>query len=158
VVGAHPTGKAHPDETERCASDTRVARNAVIVLDASVVVELLTNGPLADPLRRDLAGRSVPFLVPHLLDVEVASALRNLSSGQRIDSHRSDQLLAELAALPAERYAHTPLLGRIWELRHNFTAYDAAYIALAEATGSVLYTCDEKLRKGHRAQVALFTR
>jgi predicted nucleic acid-binding protein len=49
------------------------------------------------------------------------------------------------------------LLGRIWELRHNFTAYDATYIALAEATSSVFYTCDEKLRKGHRASVVLFT-
>jgi predicted nucleic acid-binding protein len=127
----------------------------MIVLDASVVVELLTNGPLADSLRRDLAGRSESFIAPHLLDVEVVSALRSLMAGQRIDSHRSAQLLTGLAALPAERYAHTPL-GRIWELRHNFTAYDAAYIALAEATNSVLYTCDAKLSKGHRAQVALF--
>jgi len=47
---------------------------------------------------------------------------------------------------------------RIWELRHNFTAYDAAYIALAEETNSVLYTSDEKLAKGHRARVELFTR
>jgi predicted nucleic acid-binding protein len=85
------------------------------------------------------------------------SALRNLVAGQRIDSHRSGQFLTALAALPAERYSHAPLIGRIWELRHNFTAYDAAYIALAEATGSVLYTCDEKLRKGHRARVVLFT-
>ena len=46
----------------------------MIVLDASVVVELLTNGPLADSLRRDLAGRNEPFIVPHLLDVEVVSA------------------------------------------------------------------------------------
>jgi predicted nucleic acid-binding protein len=89
--------------------------------------------------------------------VEVASALRKLVAGRRIDSHRSGELLTELAALPAERYSHIPLLGRIWEMRHNFTAYDAAYIALAEATNSVLYTCDEKLCKGHRARVALFT-
>ena len=128
----------------------------MIVLDASVVVELLTNGPLADSIGRDLAGRSEPFLVPHLLDVEAISALRKLAAGQRIDSHRSEQFLAGLAALPAERYAHTPLAGRIWELRHNFTAYDAVYIALAEATNSVLYTCDAKLRKGHRAQVVVF--
>jgi predicted nucleic acid-binding protein len=128
----------------------------MIVLDASVVVELLTNGPLADSLRRDLAGRSGPFIVPHLLDVEVVSALRGLSAGQRIDSYRSGQFLAGLAALRARRYAHTPLVGRIWELRHNFTAYDAVYIALAEATDSVLYTCDAKLCKGHRAPVALF--
>jgi predicted nucleic acid-binding protein len=128
----------------------------VIVLDASVVVELLTNGPLADSVRRDLAERSEVFIVPHLLDVEVVNALRGLVAGQRIDSHLSVQILAGLAALRAERYAHTPLVGRIWELRHNFTAYDAVYIALAEATDSVLYTCDAKLCKGHRARVALF--
>ncbi|MBV9611368.1 MAG: type II toxin-antitoxin system VapC family toxin [Acidobacteriaceae bacterium] len=128
----------------------------MIVLDASVVVELLTNGRLADPLRCDLAGRNDTFLVPHLLDVEVASALRRLAAGRRIDFHRSEQLLTGLETLPAERYAHTPLLGRIWELRHNFACYDAAYIALAEATNSILYTTDEKLTKGHCAQVILF--
>ena len=128
----------------------------MIVLDASVVVELLTNGPSADSLRRELAGRGGSFLVPHLLDVEVASALRNMTAGRRIDSHRGAQLLEELAMLPAERYSHAPLLARIWELRHNFTAYDAAYIALAEATNAVLYTTDEKLGKGHRARVVVF--
>ena len=129
----------------------------MIVLDASVVVELLTNGSLADSIRNELAGRDESCLVPHLIDVEVMSALRRLAAGRRIDSHRSAQFLAGLAALPAERYSHTPLIGRIWELRHNFTAYDAAYIALAEATDSVLYTCDEKLSTGHGAQVVLFT-
>ena len=128
----------------------------MIVLDASVVVELLTNGPLADSLGRELAARSKSFIVPHLLDVEVVSALRGLVAGRRIDSHRSEQVLAGLAALRAERYAHTPLVGRIWELRHNFTACDAVYIALAEATNSLLYTCDAKLCQGHRAQVVLF--
>lgn len=129
----------------------------MIVLDASVVVELLTNGAMADAIRKDLAGRDESFLVPHLIDIEVVSALRRLAGAQRIDGHRPAEFLAGLASLPAERYAHTPLMGRIWELRHNFTAYDAAYIALAEATGPVLYTCDEKLRSGHRARVVLFT-
>jgi len=129
----------------------------MIVLDASVVVELLTNGILADSIRNDLVGRDDSFIVPHLIDVEVMSALRKLVAGQRIDSHRVGQFLAELAALPAERYSHTPLIGRIWELRHNFTAYDATYVALAEATDSILYTCDVKLSGGHRARVALFT-
>jgi len=128
----------------------------MIVLDASLMVELLTNGPMADSLRRDLAGHDDLFLVPHLFDVEVASALRKLVAGRRIDAHRTDVMLMELADLPVERYSHVPLLGRIWELRHNFTAYDAAYIALAEATGSILYTCDSKLSKGHRARVNLF--
>jgi predicted nucleic acid-binding protein len=129
----------------------------MIVLDASVVVELLVNGALAGSIRNELAGRDDSFLVPHLLDVEVMSAIRRLASGRRIDAYHSRQLLAGLAALPAERYSHTPLIGRIWELRHNFTAYDAAYIALAEATDSVLFTCDERLRRGHRARVLLFT-
>jgi len=130
----------------------------MIVLDASVIVELLANGPLADSLRHDLAGRDDSFIAPHLLDVEVVSAMRQLAAGRRIDSHRSEQFLTGLAMLPVQRFPHTPLLNRIWELRHNFTAYDAAYIALAEATSSVLYTCDEKLARGHRARVALFTR
>jgi predicted nucleic acid-binding protein len=109
----------------------------VIVLDAPVVVELLTNGALGDSLRRDLAGSSDSCIVPHLLDVEVASALRQRVAAQRIDSHRSEEFLAGLVALPAQRYSHIPLLGRIWELRQNFTADDAAYIALAEATNPV---------------------
>ncbi len=128
----------------------------MIVLDASVVVELLTNGDLAESIRENLAERDESFLVPHLIDIEVISAIRRLAAGQRIDSHQSGKLLQELAALPAERYSHVPLLRRIWELRHNFTAYDAAYLALAEATGSSLYTCDEKLRSGHHARVVLF--
>ena len=110
---------------------------------------------LAGPLRRGLALDAESYIVPHLLDIEVTSALRKLAAGQSIDSHRSEEFLAGLAALPAHRCSHIPLLGRIWELRHNFTVYDATYIALAEATDSVLYTCDEKLAKGHRARVAL---
>ena len=128
----------------------------MIVLDASVVVELLTNGALADSIRNDLAGRDESFIVPHLIDVEVVSAIGRLVAGRRIGSERSDRFLEGLAALPAERYSHTPLIGRIWELRHNFTAYDAAYIALAEAMDAVLYTSDQKLCKGHRARVVLF--
>jgi predicted nucleic acid-binding protein len=128
----------------------------MIVLDASAVTELLVSGPLADEIRQDLAEHDEALAVPYLLDIEVMSAVRGLAQVQRIDSHRAGELLAALAALPAQRYDHTPLLGRIWELRHNFTAYDATYIALAEATGSTLYTKDHKLAKGHRAEVKLF--
>lgn len=128
----------------------------MIVLDASVVIELLTNGTLADSLRRELAGSNETFAAPHLLDIEVTSALRGLLAAQRVDQHDSLELLRGLTMLPAERYSHAPLLARVWELRHNFTAYDAAYIALAEALNAVLYTCDKKLSKGHRARVVLF--
>jgi len=126
----------------------------MIVLDASVVVELLTNGPLAESLNEDLRTRNDQFIVPHLLDVEVTNALRALAAGGRLDSFRCAQAIVDLAMLPAERCDHTSLLGRIWELRHNFTAYDAAYIALAEEARAI--TADEKLRKGHRARVVVF--
>ena len=75
----------------------------MIVLDASVLVELLTNGSLADAIRRELAGRDESFLVPHLIDVEVVSALRRLTGSRRMDAHRSAEFLEDLAALPAER-------------------------------------------------------
>jgi len=127
----------------------------VIVLDASIVVELLTNGPLADSVRDKLMRRDESVVVPHLMDVEVVSAIRSLTAGQRIDADRVSQILTSLASLPAERFPHTPMLARMWELRHNFTAYDAAYIALAEAMNAVLYTSDEKLCRGHRAQIEL---
>src|SRR5712692_7496555 len=76
VVGARTTGEAHPGQEEPCASNTRTARLTMMVLDASVVVELLTNGALADSIRSDLSGRDESFIVPHLIDAEVVSAIR----------------------------------------------------------------------------------
>ncbi len=129
----------------------------MIVLDASIVVELLTGGAMADSIRRDLVRQDDSLLVPHLLDVEVTSALRRLMHGNRAGSHRAAQYLEALATFPAERYSHVELLPRIWELRNNFTCYDAAYIALAEATGALLYTADAKFTTGHRARVKVFS-
>jgi len=128
----------------------------LIVLDASAVVEILNRGALVEGLMAKTTGSGEALITPHLLDLEVANAIRGLTAARHLDSARAEVLLSELAAFPAERRAHTPLLERIWELRHNFTAYDAAYIALAEAEGAVLYTCDSKLCKGHRAKVVLF--
>jgi predicted nucleic acid-binding protein len=107
---------------------------------------------LGGALRTGLAARHESIIVPHLLDVEVMSALRNLTARRRLDPHHTSQLLAALSTLPAERVSHMPYLARIWELRHNFTAYDAVYIALAEHTESVLYTCDEKAALGTSRQ------
>lgn len=128
----------------------------MIALDASVVVEFLITGGLAARLAQELGAEGETLIAPHLLDLEVLSALRSLAAGQRIDSYRSEEFLAEFERLPVQRCAHTLLLPRIWELRHNFTACDAAYIALAEAFGATLYTTDAKLAKGHRARVKLF--
>jgi predicted nucleic acid-binding protein len=128
----------------------------MIVVDASAVVELLIRGPLAVSLREAIWGTGDRVIAPHLLDIEVLSALRSLAAARRIDTYLTGNMLAELEILPVQRQSHTLLLRRVWELRHNFTAYDAAYIALAEATGAVLYTCDAKLATGHRARVKLF--
>jgi predicted nucleic acid-binding protein len=130
----------------------------MIVLDASVVVELLTNRELSHSIRRELVLSGQSFAIPHLVDVEVASALCNLTAGGRIDPHRADEYLHDLAMLPAERFPHSPLFGRVWELRHKFTVYDAVYIALAEAMDVTLYTTDVKLRRGHRARVIVIAK
>jgi len=128
----------------------------MIVLDASVVVELLRGGPLAGRIGEELVSDDGPMLAPHLLDLEVLSAFRNLAHGKRIDSHQMGQILEMLAALPVERCPHLGLAERVRESWPNFTVYDAAYIALAEVSGGTLYTCDAKLRKGHRARVRVF--
>jgi predicted nucleic acid-binding protein len=128
----------------------------MIALDASAVVEVLRGGPVAESLLREMLKGDDSLIAPHLLDVEAVSALRRMAAEQRIDPHRAQQFVESLTMLPAQRFEHGPLLQRVWELRHNFTAYDATYISLAEATGAVLYTCDRKLAKGHRAQVKVF--
>lgn len=127
----------------------------MIVLDASAVVELITNRPMAETVRKYLAFSGEPMAVPHFMDVEVMSVLRKLTSANLVDGSRADIFIARLKALPAERYAHSDLLGRMWELRHSFTAYDAVYVALAERLNATLYTTDKKLLRGHRARAVL---
>ena len=107
----------------------------MIVLDASAVVEMLRGGPGAEAIWQSLLDSREKMIVPHLLDVEVASAFRRLSPSEEIASGRAQQIIETLQTLPAQRCSHVPLLARIWELQHNFTSYDATYIALTEATG-----------------------
>lgn len=94
---------------------------------------------------------------PHLLDVEVAQVVRRYAANGDIAADRGQAALADLADLRVQRYAHDVLLPRIWALRHNLTAYDAAYVALAEALDAVLLTRDARLAAspGHRAQIDL---
>lgn len=129
----------------------------MIVTDASAVVELLTGGAFEEVLMRELGAAGEGLLAPHVLDLEVVSAIRRLAGMRKISADRLDRIFSEFSVFPVRRYPHAPLLRRIWELRHNFTAYDAAYIALAEATGATLYTCDSKLATGHRARVRVFS-
>ena len=128
----------------------------MIVVDASLMVEMLLNRPLGAVVRERLAQCAEPIAIPHIIDIEAISALQGIAKAVRISSDRQEAFLRNLALFPAERYQHTPLLPRIWELRHNFTSYDAAYIALAEALDAELYTSDRRLARGHRARVRIF--
>jgi len=129
----------------------------VIVTDASAVLELLLRTPAADAVATRLFGTNETLHAPHLLDVEVAQVLRRYAAREEISAARGRGALELLARFPVTRYPHEPLLGRIWALRANLTAYDAAYVALAEALGATLLTRDERLAAapGTRATIEL---
>jgi predicted nucleic acid-binding protein len=128
----------------------------VIVADASAVLEVLLNTPAAPEIRQRLLAEDDSIHAPHLIDIEVLQALRRHARNNEIGGVRAKQALQDYADIPMRRYTHDLLLPRIWELRHNFTAYDAAYIALAETLDAPLITCDHALASGHRARVVVF--
>ena len=129
----------------------------MIVTDASVVLELLLRTPASLAAEARLLGSGETLHAPHLLDVEVAQVLRRYAARNEISAARGRLGLELLARLPITRYPHESLLPRIWALRTNLTAYDAAYIALAEGLGATLLTRDERLSTatGSRAKIEL---
>jgi len=133
----------------------------MIVLDASAAIELLLNTPLgrrvAARLRED---PEASLHAPELIFVEVAQVMRRFARSGAVDDLRASLVLADLRQLGMETCEHDVLLDRIWRLRDNLTAYDAAYVALAEALGASLLTTDERLGRssGHRAMIEVITR
>ena len=119
----------------------------MIVLDASALLELL----LGTKRGRFVAGRvadpALGLHVPHLVDVEIAQALRRYVRQGELQPEEAFSALQDLRALDLERHAHEPLLDRVWALRANLTAYDAVYLALAEALDAPLLTCDARLAR-----------
>ena len=116
----------------------------MIVADASIlVVALADDGPDGDQARARLSREHLA--IPELADLEVASVLRRQMKAGTLDARRARLAVDDLAALPARRAPHRPLLPRCWELRDNLTIYDAAYVALAEAMNTTLLTGDRKL-------------
>jgi predicted nucleic acid-binding protein len=116
----------------------------VLVVDATVLVTALADdGADGDRARARLRGEHLAM--PELADLEVTSVLRRQLRAGTIDARRAGLALDDLAALPAQRAPHRPLLARCWELRDNLTVYDAAYVALAEALQAALLTGDQRL-------------
>lgn len=129
----------------------------MIVLDASATVELLLGTRLGGVVAERLLADGGPAHAPHLLDVEVASAMRRGVARGVVAETRAAQALEDLADLAVARYPHLPFLTRIWALRSRLSAYDAAYVALAEELGALLVTRDARLARagGHRAKIEL---
>ena len=117
----------------------------MIVVDASALIESLLRTPAANAVDERLFRGGQALHAPHLIDVEVAQVVRRYASSGEISADRGRTALADLQDVPMQRYPHGLLLERVWELRHNLTAYDAAYVALAEALGASLLTRDRRL-------------
>lgn len=113
----------------------------MIVLDASALLLILLG---TARLPSDVES---PLCAPSLIDVEVASALRRLERAGRIDASRAVDLVDALARSPIDRFPHEPILRRAWQWRHDVSAYDAIYVALAEALGATLWTADRRLAR-----------
>ena len=128
----------------------------MIVVDASAILEVILNTPVASRVAGRLFAAGETLHAPHLLDLEVVQVLRRYAGAGALTEERGAQALEDLADLPLYRYPHHLFVDRIWELRHNLTAYDAAYVALAEALAAPLVTRDAALlRARHRARVEL---
>jgi predicted nucleic acid-binding protein len=117
----------------------------VIVVDASALLEVLLRTPLGAAIETRLFGTLQALHAPHLLDVEIAQVIRRFTMAQEIDAERAQAALDDFIGFPIWRHPHGFLLPRVWALRHNFSAYDAVYVALAEVLDATLLTHDRRL-------------
>ena len=130
----------------------------MIVLDASAAVDWFLQTSAGQSIEKRIYSRNETLHAPHLLDLEVTQVLRRLALQRVVPVLRADEAVRDLLDLRINRYPHVVLLPRIWQLRHTLSAYDAAYIVLAEKLGAALVTRDARLASasGHAAAIELF--
>jgi predicted nucleic acid-binding protein len=124
-----------------------------VVVDASVIVEYLLGSHLGAAASKTIEDGDVDLHAPSLCDVEVVSALRGLVLSGKVPIARALEVLEDYTDLPLTRHSHVPLLERLLALRDNFSAYDATYVALAEALEAKLLTCDDPLARSVKAHL-----
>ena len=127
----------------------------MIVLDASAAVDWLVQAAAAQRIESRIFSRSQSLHTPEFLDLEVAQVLRRLVREGALSASRAEAAIQDLLDLRITRYPHSVLLPRIWQLRHNLSAYDAAYVVLAEKLGATLLTRDARLASaaGHAVTI-----
>jgi predicted nucleic acid-binding protein len=130
----------------------------MIVLDASAAVDWLLRTPAGQRIEQRIYAHNDTLHTVHLLDVEFVQVLRRLVRDRALTPRRAEEAIDDLVALRITRYAPVLLLPRIWRLRQNLSAYDAAYVALAEELKAPLITRDQKLAAApnHAAEVEVF--
>ena len=118
-----------------------------VVLDASVVVELVLGTRVGARVRQRILDPAISLHGPELLDLEVLNVLRRYVHAGRIAADRAGTAVQRLNELDLRRYRHGPMLPRIWSWRANLSAYDATYVTLAEVLGGSLLTTDARLSR-----------
>lgn len=133
------------------------ATERVLVVDTSAILEVLAARDPAPGLVERLADDG-DLHAPHLIDVEILQALRRMVRREEISEDRAADVRSDFADTAIVRYGHPPLSDRMWELRHNLSAYDAAFVTLAELLAVPLVTCDGRIASaaGHDARIELF--
>ena len=137
----------------RTAPSVKRSYHERLVLDASATVELLLGGRRAQAVRRVLEGARL--VAPDLLNAEVISAFRRFEAAGAVEADRAAEAIERLADAPIERLPTTHLSLDVWRLRHNLSAYDATYVALAAALGCPLLTADEGIARAPGTAVAV---
>jgi len=131
----------------------------VLVLDASAVIEVLFRTKVGTKVAEVIFEPKINLVAPELLPVETIQVIRRYIYSKELSIPRASVAFKDLQDLPIAYYSYQILMNRIWELKNNFSAYDATYIALAECLESPLLTCDSAFQKGsgrlHKAKIVV---